>query len=400
MASELTAHDATAPDASPRAPSGDHGCLYWDWNATTPPHPAVLDAMRAASEDAWANPSSQHRLGRAARARIESVRERLAACVAVHPRDVLFSGSGTEANNLALRDAAALVASHLDHPSVVRVAERLQATGRPVRWLPVPCDGRLEPEAVGAALDALPPELRTQTVVALTLANHETGVIQDLPRVLEQVRRRGARLHVDAAQALGKLPLEALGEADSYTLVAHKIRGPQGIAALAWRGRAPAPVLLGGSQERGLRPGTASAALVAGFGAALERIDPARHAALGPLRDALEQALGPDIAINGGEAPRVAHVSNFSAPGWTGERLVAALDVRGVCVSTGSACRVGTAEPSAAVAAMLGPERARAAVRVSLGEGADRAQLDAGLAVLLPLLRREGARSAPEASSP
>jgi cysteine desulfurase len=364
------------------------GILYWDWNATTPPHPDVLAAMRAASEDAWANPSSQHQLGRAARARIERVREQLAACVSVHPRDVLFAGSGTEANNLALRDAAALVASRIDHPSVVRVAEQLEAAGRPVRWLPVPPHGRLEPDAVQAALESLPPEVRRQALVVLTLANHETGVIQELSGVLARVRSQGARLHVDAAQALGKLDIAGLGEADSYTLVAHKIRGPQGIAALAWRGRAPAPVLLGGSQERGLRPGTASASLVAGFGAALERIDPARHAALAPWRDELERAMGPEVTIHGAGVPRLPHVSNFSAPGWSGERLVAALDVRGVCVSTGSACRVGTAEPSAAVAAMLGAERARSAVRISLGEDTGRAQLDAGLAVLLPLLRQ------------
>jgi cysteine desulfurase len=129
--------------------------------------------------------------------------------------------------------------------------------------------------------------------------------------------------------------------------------------------------------------------LVAGFGAALERIDPARHAALAPWRDELERAMGADVAINGAGAPRLPHVSNFSAPGWSGERLVAALDVRGICVSTGSACRVGTAEPSAAVAAMLGAERARSAVRVSLGEDTARAQLEAGLSVLLPLLRRQ-----------
>jgi len=232
-------------------------------------------------------------------------------------------------------------------------------------------------------------------VVALTLANHETGVIQDVEAVLERAREHGARLHVDAAQALGKLPATLFGMADSYTLVAHKIRGPQGIAALAWRGRPPAPVLLGGSQERGLRPGTLSGALVAGFGAALERLDPARYARLAPLRDELEAALGSVVLRNGADAPRLPHVSNFSTPGWTGERLVAALDVRGVCVSTGSACRVGTAEPSAAVAAMHGLERALGAIRVSFGEDLERDQLAAGIAVLLPLVRRgtEGASS-------
>src|SRR5688572_3043866 len=274
--------------------------LYWDWNATTPPHPDVLEAMRAASQGAWANPSSQHRLGRAARALIEDVRERLARLVDVHPRDVLFAGSGTEANNLALREAAGLVVSRLDHPSIVRVAEAAETAGRPVAWVAVPSSGRLAPAAVLASLDGLPASVLPTSVVTLTLANHETGVLQDISSLADAVRARGARLHVDAAQALGKLPPASFGAADSYTLVAHKIRGPQGIAALAWRGRAPAPVLLGGSQERGLRPGTASAQLVAGFGAALARIDPGRYAALAPLRDALEQAIAPWVQINGG----------------------------------------------------------------------------------------------------
>jgi cysteine desulfurase len=365
--------------------------LYWDWNATTPPHPDVLEAMRVASLTAWANSSSQHRFGRAARACIEDVRERLAAVVEVHARDVLFAGSGTEANNLALCEAAGLVVSRLEHPSIVRVAEAAEGAGRPVAWVPVPANGRLEPDAVMAALDSLPTAVQAESVVALTLANHETGVIQDVAGVAERVRARGARLHVDAAQALGKVPASLFGRADSYTLVAHKIRGPQGIAALAWRGRPPAPVLLGGSQERGLRPGTPSAQLVAGFGAALARIDPTRYAALAAHRDALERALAPHVEVNGGAAPRLPHVSNFSAAGWSGERLVAALDVRGICVSTGSACRVGTAEPSAAVAAMLGQDRARGAVRVSLGEGLDLTELEAGIAVLLPLLQQQGA---------
>lgn len=373
--------------------------LYWDWNATTPPHPDVLEAMRAAGVSAWANPSSQHRFGRAARACIEDVRERLARVVGVHARDVLFAGSGTEANNLALRDAAGLVLSRLEHPSIVRVAEAAEGSGLPVAWVPVPPSGRLEPDAVLAALGSLPAGARAGSVVALTLANHETGVIQDVPAIQEAIHAAGARLHVDAAQALGKLPASLFGAADSYTLVAHKIRGPQGIAALAWRGRPPAPVLLGGSQERGLRPGTTSAQLVAGFGAALVRLDVSRYAALAAYRDELERALAPYVDCNGAEAPRLPHVSNFSAPGWTGERLVAALDVRGVCVSTGSACRVGTAEPSAAVAAMLGQERARAAVRISLGEDCDAGQLQAGIAVLLPLLRQQGAQARGDARS-
>ncbi len=361
-------------------------CIYWDWNATTPPHPDVLAAMSAASEQAWANPSSQHRLGRAARSVIEGVREHIAQLLAVHPRDVLFTASGTEANNLALRGARGLVVSRLDHASIVRVAEEREAEGVPVAWVPVPSSGRLQPEDVLASLEALPASVHADTFVAITLANHETGVVQDAERIAELIRRRGARLHLDAAQAVGKLAASALGAADSYTVVAHKIRGPQGVAALAWHGRAPLPVLLGGSQERGLRPGTLSAQLISGFGAALNRLEPGRYAALASLRDALEGALEPHVVVNGGTVPRLPHVSNLSVGGWSGERLVAALDVRGLCVSTGSACRVGTAEPSAVVAAMWGAERAKAAVRISLGEDADLKQLQRAIAIILPLL--------------
>ncbi|HEU4583154.1 MAG TPA: cysteine desulfurase family protein [Polyangiaceae bacterium] len=363
-------------------------CLYWDWNATTPPHPDVLAAVQRAFAEAWANPSSPHQLGRAARACIEDAREQIARLLAVDARDVLFTASGTEANNLALRGAGALLVSRLEHPSIVRVAEWLAEQGRRVEWLPVPESGRLEPERVLELARGLSEAERGNAIVAVTAANHETGVIQPVPELALALRGSGLRLHVDAAQALGKLPPESFAGADSYTLVAHKIRGPQGIAALAWRGRTPEPVLLGGSQERGLRPGTQSAPLVAGFHAALRRLDPERYVRIAPLRDELERALAPHCQVNGAGVERLPHVSNLSFAGWSGERLVAALDVRGLCVSTGSACRVGTTEPSAAVAAMLGPERARAALRISLGEDLDEAQLRNGINLFSSVLTR------------
>jgi len=373
----------------PRAP-----WLYWDWNATTPPHPDVLAAMQRAYVQSWANSSSPHQAGRTARACIEDARERIARLVGFDARDVLFAANGTEANNLALSDASGLVVSRLDHPSIVRVAEAVAARGYPVAWVPVPETGRLDPDRVLAAVQELPAAARARAVVAVTAANHETGVLQPVLELAQALRGSGLRLHVDAAQALGKLPFERFAGADSYTLVAHKIRGPQGVAALAWRGWVPAPVLLGGSQERGLRPGTQSAPLVAGFAAALERIDPSRYARLEPLRDRLEQQLAPYASVNGAGMARLPHVSNLSFRDWSGERLVAALDVRGLCVSTGSACRVGTTEPSAAVLAMLGAERARAALRISFGEDLDEVQLQAGIAVLLQVLKAQLSRSA------
>lgn len=370
--------------------------LYWDWNATTPPHPDVVEAMRRAYLEAWGNPSSPHQAGRAARARVEEVREQIGGLLGVSARDVIFVASGTEANNLALAGAQALVVSRLDHSSVVRVAEAAQARGTAVSWLPVPSVGRVSATSVAGALAQLPPTLREGTVVVLTAANHETGVIQDVAEIGAVVHAAGARLHVDAAQAIGKLPVARWLGADSYTIAAHKLRGPQGIAALAWRGRAPEPVVLGGSQERGLRPGTLSAPLVVGFGAALLRADPRRYESLALLRDELERRLASHALVNGGEVPRLPHVSNLSFAGWSGERLVAALDVRGLCVSTGSACRVGTTEPSAAVQAMLGPERARSALRISLGEDSGEGDLNRGIALLFSVLagRSESGRGA------
>jgi cysteine desulfurase len=364
--------------------------IYLDWNATTPPHPAVLEAMQAAAEEAWANPSSPHRAGRRARALLELGRERVAGSLGLSPRDVVFTGSGTEANNLALRGAGALVLSRMEHPSVVRVAEELEQCGLTVLWLTPAETGQIDPAEIGVALATLAPELRATTIVALAAANHETGVIQPIVEVAERTHALGARLHVDAAQALGKMDAAAFGGADSYTVVAHKIRGPQGIAALAWSG-APLvkPVLLGGSQERGLRPGTQSGMLVAGFAAALERLDPRRYHALEPRRDRLEQSLAGRALVNGAGAARLPHVSNLSVTGWTGEQLVAALDLEGVCISSGSACSVGTSQPSAVIEAMLGRARAACAVRVSLGESTLDGQVDRAIVAFNRVLARK-----------
>jgi len=340
---------------------------YLDWNATTPPHPSVLAAMARAAEESWGNPASTHRMGRKARALVEDAREKLAEICAVHARDVLFTSGGTEANNLALSSAVGLALTRLEHPSVTRVAEQLEQRGTPVSWVSVPASGRVEPEAYREALQRLP----RGSVAALMAANHETGVLQPLEPVALIAHSLGATLHVDAVQALGKLPPESWRFADSLAVAAHKIRGPKGVGALAFRGsKAPKPVLLGGSQERGLRPGTVDPIAAAGFLAALEHSaqGPARYAKLQALRDDFEHAFASAAAVNGEGVARLPHVSNLSFAGQSGDELVAALDLLGVCVSSGSACSAGTTEPSSVISAMLGRERARSAVRVSLGE--------------------------------
>jgi cysteine desulfurase len=191
-------------------------------------------------------------------------------------------------------------------------------------------------------------------------------------------------------QALGKLAPETWRFADSLAVAAHKIRGPKGVGALAFRGsRAPQPVLLGGSQERGLRPGTVDPIAAAGFLAALEQAaqGPARYAELAALRDDFESAFASLAAFNGGQVARLPHVSNLSFLDVSGDEVVAALDLLGVCVSSGSACSAGTTEPSTVISAMCGRERARAAIRVSLGDGTTWDEIHAAKAAFRRVLR-------------
>jgi cysteine desulfurase len=198
-------------------------------------------------------------------------------------------------------------------------------------------------------------------------------------------------LHVDAVQALGKLPPEVFRSATTVALTAHKIRGPKGIGALAFRhAKPPAPFLRGGAQERGVRPGTQDAALASGFLVALQHAasGPERHGALAVLRDQLELAFAGLAEVNGARAARLAHVSNLSFKGWRGAELAAALDLEGVLVSSGSACSAGTSEPSAVIAAMLGQERAESALRFSLGETTTAEQVARAIAVVERVVTR------------
>lgn len=350
--------------------------VYLDWNSTTPLAEEVVEGMAQQRDALWGNPSSVHSAGRRARHALEQTRETLAEILGFHPRDVVMTGSGTEANNLALHAAEVLMVSRLEHPSVTRMAEKLERSGKRVVWLDTPALGRIERQAVERALGDLEPALRRRTVVALMAANHETGVVQPIEEVARAVHAVGARLHVDAVQLLGKASHASLDAADSVTVTAHKVRGPKGIGALLFRGPAPQPLLVGGSQERGLRAGTQDAWLALGFRLALERMKPARIAALAPLRDDLEQRLAALASPNVGGVERLPHVTSLMFPQIPGPELVAALDLDGICVASGSACSAGTDEPSPVIAAMAGPERAKHTLRVSLGEDTTPAHVD------------------------
>jgi cysteine desulfurase len=368
--------------------------VYLDWNATTPPLAAVVEAMAATAREAWGNPSSVHAVGRAARARVEEAREAVARLARCDPRDVVLTSGGTEANNIALRSAFArdggvLITSRLEHPSVALVAEALEREGRArVRWVRVRREGTIDLEDLQRALSEGDGRL-----LALQAVNAETGVVQPVREAMALARRAGARVHVDAVQAFGR-SADVAEDADTRSLAAHKMRGPKSIGALLTRpGVAATPVLLGGSQERGVRPGTVDPVAAAGLAAAARHAleSPARWRAVAPLRDALEAGLlrmSPGARVNGAAASRAPHVASIAFPGWVGPELVAALDLEGVAASGGSACSAGTAEPSSVLAAMGDDEAARCTIRFSLGEETTRADVDVALAAASRVLAR------------
>jgi len=372
--------------------------VYLDWNATTPPLPEVLDAMRDAGARTWGNPSSIHGDGRAARAVVEDARAAVGALMDADPRDVVLTSGGTEANNLAVRsafpgadpgraapsgagagdDAPWLFTSRLEHPSIARVAEALAREGRArVRWLEVEESGVVDLADLERGLAEVRARGEAVALVTLQALNHESGVVQPVREAIALAHAAGARVHVDAVQAWGKVDTSAVAAADSASLAAHKLRGPKGVGALVARaGLSIAPVLLGGAQEKGLRPGTVDAALAAGLGVAARRAHGGsmRYARIAERRDALENALlgllhaelGARVA--GDRARRAPHVSLLVWPGWQGAELVAALDLEGVSVSSGAACSAGTVEPSPVLEAMLGARDAASGIRASLGE--------------------------------
>src|SRR5579885_449810 len=369
--------------------------IYFDHNATTPLDPRVLEAMQACLGGPYGNASSVHRYGRAARDAIEAARAQVAALVGAQPQEVFFTSGATESNNLALQGALAtapaaarLLYGATEHPSVLETAEALRAAGRAVEVVAVGRDGLLDWAAYETQLSRGPVRL-----VALMRANNETGVIQDVPRAAGLAHARGALLHCDAVQAAGKIPVDfdALG-ADLMSLSAHKIYGPKGVGALVKRAAVElAPLLHGGGQEHGLRPGTENLPAIVGFGVAAElaRDELERRAAhCRRLREMLEAGLRRlgAVTIFGDSAPRLPNTVQFALAGWEGEALLMALDRKGIAVSSGSACSSGKGEPSHVLLGMGWPrELAFGAIRVSLGPSSTENEIARFLAVLSEL---------------
>jgi cysteine desulfurase len=363
--------------------------VYADHAATTPVAPEVFEAMRPWLESgAVGNASSVHSRGERAREAIEAARARVARLAGAAAEEIVFTASGSEANNLALKGAAAvapegrrrLVVSAIEHLSVLETARHLESRGHPLTVVPVERDGVVDPARVAAALE---PDV---ALVAVMLVNNETGTVQPIAEIAALARAAGARVHCDAVQAAGKLPLavEALG-VDSLSLAGHKFHGPPGGAALWLRRRHRiVPLVHGGHQERSRRAGTENVPAIVGLGAAAERAmarlaanEPERIGALADrLLDGLLQSV-PGAILNGDRVRRIRSILNIEMPGVDGEALLHALDQDGIQVSTGSACSAANPGPSHVLTAMgRSAEAAHASVRFSLGEGIDESQVE------------------------
>lgn len=374
--------------------------VYLDYNATTPLDPAIAKAMLPALESCFGNPSSIHGPGRAARAIVDDARERVAAVLGARPHEIIFTSGGTESANLAIlgiaraRAAAGAVKRVItcatEHHAVLHAVEALTGEGFETVVLPVDRNGGLEPELLAEAL------VPGAALVSVMGANNETGVIHPWSEIAELCAERGVPFHSDMVQVFGKLPLRASDGPDAISLAAHKFYGPKGAGLLWVRAGVPiAAITYGGSHENQRRPGTENVAAIAGLAAAVEcaSADAGETAArLAPLRERLWdgiRAVAPDAIRNGPADRTLSNTLNVAFPGADGESLLMALDLEGVAASSGSACMVGSIQPSHVLLAMgLSQEVASAAVRFSMGKGTTDAEVDHVLRVLPSVLSR------------
>lgn len=360
--------------------------LYLDHNATTQPAPAVIEAMAACLGEGWANPSSTHAPGRAARERLEVARARVAHLVdAADLREVVFTSGGTEAIHAAIlgawrarRELArdTILASSVEHAATRSALEAARREGARIVLAPVDAQARVQREAVLERIDE-----RT-VLVSLIHANNEVGTLLDLGDLGQRCRAAGVLLHLDAVQAVGRLPFSVRAlQADLVSLSAHKLHGPKGVGALWVRRGAQWEPTTAGSQESGRRGGTENLPGIVGFGVAAQLARAWLQAEgwkdLAAVRDAFEARLlelVPDVVIHARSVPRLPNTSSVRLPGLDAELLLAYLDSQGVHLSAGSACHATARAPSPVLAAMqLGGAAGMETVRVSFGRGQDRA---------------------------
>jgi cysteine desulfurase len=370
--------------------------IYADHAATTPTRPEVIAAMSAYLNAGAYNPSSLHAEGRRARAALDGARERVAAVLGAKAREIVFTGGGSESDNLALRGAAhasrergrRIVAVATEHHAVLHALDALADEGFEIALLPVDGDGLLDPVSFVEAL------LPGTVLASVMLANNELGTLQPIPELAAAARERGVVFHTDAVQAPGRIHIDvdALG-VDLLSLSAHKFYGPHGVGVLYVRSGTPLTALIaGGGQEFGLRAGTENVAGALGLALALElavKEQALEAARLSALRDRFEETLRariPGLRVNGAGAPRLPNLSSVSFPGSDAQALAIRLDLDGVAVSMGSACASGAAEPSHVLRA-VGVPAGLATLRFSFGRSTGRQDVGALLEMLPEVVR-------------
>jgi cysteine desulfurase len=374
--------------------------IYLDYNATTPLDPGARAAMLPFLDEVWGNPSSVHHVGRRARALLDELRERTAAVWACKPGEVVFTSGGTEANNLAILGAARhvrdkgrhLVTSAVEHHAVLHPCEYLaNKEGFELSVVPVDATGRVVVEDVAKAI-------RPDTVlVSVMAANNEVGTIQPVAEIGAICRERGVLFHTDAVQWFGKEPFADIHQfqADLVSFCAHKLHGPKGAGALFVRSPlSPAPVALGGAHENERRAGTENLAAMAGLVIALEHFVKEPVFPREPLKRLASRLISllqclPGVSFRGSQTERLANTVSFTVEGTDSIALLAALDLEGICASSGSACSSGSLTPSHVISAMgASAAEANALVRLSLGRATTDEEISLVCSLLPDLLAR------------
>jgi cysteine desulfurase len=353
--------------------------IYLDHAATTPVREEVFEAMKPFYGPRFGNPSSTHRWGREARAALDEARERVGRCLGARPDEICFTSGGTEADNLAILGAwralkakgrTAVVTTPIEHKAILGAVHQAALEGAEERFLGMTPDGVIDAASFHELVDD------KVAVCTIMWVNNEIGSIQPVPELAAKAKQRGALVHTDAVQAFGKVRIDAQTQQfDFLTISGHKFGAPKGIGALfIRRGTHIEPLMHGGTQDRGRRPGTENVAAAVGLARAAELTlaeCEAHCARIRKLRDKLEAGILakiPDAVIHGRGAERAPHIMNVSVPGTDSESLLMALDLRGIAASGGSACQSGSIDPSHVLAALgVRPDLASAAIRMSLG---------------------------------
>ena len=362
--------------------------VYLDHAATTPVREEVFEAMKPFYGPRFGNPSSTHRWGREARAALDEARERVGRCLGARADEICFTSGGTEADNLAILGAwralkakgrTAVVATPIEHKAILGAVHQAAHEGAEERFLGMTPEGVIDRASFDALVD------QQVAVCTMMWVNNEIGTIQPVPELAAKARERGALVHTDAVQAFGKISIDAQSQPfDFLTISGHKFGAPKGIGALFIRRGAPIePLMHGGSQDRGRRPGTENVAAAVGLAVAAELTlaeCEAHCERLRQLRDKLETGIlakVPDAVVHGRGADRAPHILNVSVPGTDSESLLMALDLRGIAASGGSACQSGSISPSHVLTALgVRPDIASAAVRMSLGSLTTESSID------------------------